>query len=628
MSLDELQECINQQRWQDALRMVDVLCADEPGSRKWPMVRASIQIKAGAIQQGLQGLEQLVRACPDHYEAWLNLAQTCRALGDNRRALQAYESVLSGMPNQALALKGFGLCAMALGQQGRAVEAFGKLLAAGQADYEVCVGMAQCCLESSPDKAVMAASRACELQPGNSAAKALLARSHVNNESFTLAMGCFQGLLDDPAWRVPALKGVAACQLYLGQCDDAIESLASYRRAGGSLEEGLVMEGKARVQLGDKQAAINAYLLALEHKPDSVDAWYGLIVTDAAAVDETLFQKLIALYPLLSDARDKMLGAFAVARWYEASGNLPQQMHWLDLANQVRAELRPFNPDTLSQWRTICSSACDEAWFQRLGEANVTSHCPTPLLICGMPRSGTTLIEQILGRHSLVTPRGENHAQAQAISWLGDEKKNHQLDQFLAGIGPDDIEPFRKHYAQLLTENEAVSTPFFTSKSMDLVFNLGVLLAAVPELRVIHVRRHPLDVGLGCYKQYFAHGQGFAASWQGIARFYREFERLMDHWHALFPEKIITVAYEELVADQHAITRKMASHCGLPWEEQMLAFDQADTVVTTASALQVREGLFTSASGRWVRYGHHLDALKMALENNNVDWQAYSQSDC
>ena len=144
--------------------------------------------------------------------------------------------------------------------------------------------------------------------------------------------------------------------------------------------------------------------------------------------------------------------------------------------------------------------------------------------------------------------------------------------------------------------------------------NVGLLHLILPNARIIDARRHPLDACLSCYRQHFAKGQPFTFDLAEIGHYYVEYERLMDHWHAVLPGRVLTVQYEELVANFEAQVRRLIDYCGLPWDDACLRFHETDRPVRTPSAEQVRQPIYDRSVGFWHHYEHELEELIEVLQ--------------
>jgi hypothetical protein len=158
------------------------------------------------------------------------------------------------------------------------------------------------------------------------------------------------------------------------------------------------------------------------------------------------------------------------------------------------------------------------------------------------------------------------------------------------------------------------SNPFFTDKNLGNFMHIGLLQLILPNARIINARRHPLDTCLGCYKQLFARGQSFSYDLEELGEYYLQYQRLMDHWDAVLPGKVLHVQYEDLTADLESQARRILEHCGLPWDENCLSFHETRRDVRTASSEQVRQPIYRSSVNFWRNYESQLKELIDVLE--------------
>ena len=237
-----------------------------------------------------------------------------------------------------------------------------------------------------------------------------------------------------------------------------------------------------------------------------------------------------------------------------------------------------------------------------------------PVFIVGMPRSGTSLVEQIAASHPDVYGAGELDDMrriAVALSArLGTSETYPEVVRRLDPITTRAIA--EEHLAQLRTHSAAAAR--ITDKLPINFHRLGLAAILFPRARLIHCMRDPLDTCVSCYFQEFAHGQPFAYDLGYLGRFYRDYERLMAHWHRVLPGKILDIPYEALIADQEGWSRKLIDFLGLPWDDRCLAFYKKERLVRTASFWQVRQPIYASSVGRWRHYAKHLRPLFEGLE--------------
>jgi hypothetical protein len=159
------------------------------------------------------------------------------------------------------------------------------------------------------------------------------------------------------------------------------------------------------------------------------------------------------------------------------------------------------------------------------------------------------------------------------------------------------------------TERYRGAAPRFVDKNPNNFANIGLIALALPNARIVNARRHPLDTCLSCYKQLFARGQPFTYDLIELGEYYLEYERMMAHWHAVLPGRILDVRYEDMVADQAGQTRRLLAHCGLAWEDACLRYYETERAIRTASSEQVRLPIYDSSVGIWRRYASELAPL-------------------
>lgn len=231
-----------------------------------------------------------------------------------------------------------------------------------------------------------------------------------------------------------------------------------------------------------------------------------------------------------------------------------------------------------------------------------------PLFICGLFRSGSTLVEQVLAAHGGVTGGGE-------LEWLPALARAHLLPRLADGPVSTESAAVKTMRAQYLA---AIGQTFpgaglVTDKRPDNFLYIGLIKAMFPAARIVHTRRHPLDNGLSLYFLHLSHAMPWATSLQDIAHWILQSRRLMAHWRSLYPDSIHDVDYDELVVTPQPVIERLLQFCGLPWDDACLHFHTAQRSVRTASVWQVRQPLYTRSSGRWWHYERHLAPLRDGL---------------
>ena len=240
---------------------------------------------------------------------------------------------------------------------------------------------------------------------------------------------------------------------------------------------------------------------------------------------------------------------------------------------------------------------------------------PAPILIVGLPRSGSTLIEQILSSHSQI----DGTAELSDLVKLGNQTGQNRFDKLkypesLVDMDANNIEHLGKEYIER-TFRHRQGAAYFTDKMPNNFPHIGFLHLILPNAKVIDARRHPLDSCFCTFKQLFAKGQPFSYDLFELGQYYKSYMRLMEHWDNVLPGKVLRVQYEDNVADQENQARRMIAHCGLKWEDRVLRFYETERAVKTASSEQVRQPIYNKSVNSWKRYETELADLILLLED-------------
>jgi len=310
---------------------------------------------------------------------------------------------------------------------------------------------------------------------------------------------------------------------------------------------------------------------------------------------------------------------FALAQLLDKSGAYDDAFAHCRRANELRQEIdrrcgQVYDPEGQRRVVDRLIAAFTPAWFERVRPFGSDSELP--VFVVGMMRSGTSLAEQILASHPRVHGAGELRDVGRTVSSLpqrlgATEDYPECIQRLDQGTAPALAEGHLQRLRQLGGEAARV-----VDKMPFNFLHLGLIAALFPRARVVHCRRDPLDTCLSCYFQNFVEPQAFTPDLAHLGHYYREYERLMAHWARVLPLPVFELRYEELTADQEAVSRRLLDFCGLDWDERCLRFNETQRTVLTPSALQVRRPLYRTSVGRWKRYERHLKPLLDALGNN------------
>ena len=370
--------------------------------------------------------------------------------------------------------------------------------------------------------------------------------------------------------------------------------------------------GHVQKTLGKRPESEASYKAALELDPGFAEAYWSLADLknySFSAAEVATMEQLLA-----SDKRGRTNEAqlhFALGRACEQHQQYPQAFVHYAQGNALKRLDTPFDIEHFERRSARIRAFFDETFFAaRAGAGDPNA---APIFIVGLPRSGSTLVEQILASHSRV----EGTMELPNIVALANEF--------------DDLVPGRDGYPETLRGASgaqlaalgarylAQTAPLrggrerFTDKLPNNFSHVGLIHAILPHATIIDARRHPMDSCFSTFKQHFAQGQAFSYDLEDLGRYYRCYLALMDHWDRVLPGKVLHLQYEELVRDPETHIRRLLAHCGLPFEAACLAFHETKRSVRTASAEQVRQPLYTSGVGYWRHFAAELEPLGHAL---------------
>jgi hypothetical protein len=252
---------------------------------------------------------------------------------------------------------------------------------------------------------------------------------------------------------------------------------------------------------------------------------------------------------------------------------------------------------------------------------------PAPIFIMGLPRSGSTLLEQILASHSQVEGTSELPYLGRVATRLNRNRVDGKTyPEVVRRLDPQTFAALGQDYLAQAQMHRRMGAPRFIDKMPNNFPNIGFLSLILPNARIIDARRHPLDACLSCYRQLFAKGQAFTYDLAEIGEYYLQYQRMMDHWAEALPGRVLTVQYEDVVGDLESQVRRLLEFCGLEFEEPCLRFYESDRPVRTPSSEQVRQPIYDRSVGHWQQYARHLDELITVIEPIRARYRRYEST--
>jgi outer membrane receptor protein involved in Fe transport len=364
--------------------------------------------------------------------------------------------------------------------------------------------------------------------------------------------------------------------------------------------------------LGRRAECERVYHECLEQDPTSGEAYWSLADLKNYIFSDTEITAMEAL--VVGRAGDEVSLAalhFALGRAREQRNECAPAFEHYAVGNRLRRTATPFDYDAFESKCTRLIARLDQKFVSANRGSGIADE--SPIFIVGLPRSGSTLVEQILASHSHVEGTMElpNILQyVQEFEQLGAD--GDAYPESLAEAPRAVLEALGRRY---LNETRPLrqGRPRFIDKLPNNFMHIGLIHAMLPRATIIDVRRHPMDAGFSCFKQCFAAGQTFTYDLKGLGRYYRQYLAIMDHWDAVLPGKVLHVSYEELVNTPAPMIRRLLAHCGLEFETQCLRFHETRRPIRTASSEQVRRPMNTAGIGYWRRFERELEPLRLSL---------------
>lgn len=394
------------------------------------------------------------------------------------------------------------------------------------------------------------------------------------------------------------------------------ESVEAYDRALAlSPGHSGAMAGKGHVlkTIGRTDEAIEVFRACIRAHPGFGEPWWSLANLKTFSFDAeevAVLEDLVEREELGEEARVNM--RYALGKHHENREAYDTAMRHYGAGAALRRGQEAYDPVQNQVLTDRIIETFSEAFFAERAGWGVDDDAP--ILVVGLPRSGSTLIEQILASHSQVDATielGDLGRCARAVGRAQKDRKEYPAAT--NRLGEADVEALGQRYLDGAAHYRG-EAPYFIDKMPNNFQHLGLLHLMLPRARIIDARRHPLDSCLGSYKQLFYRGQSFTYDWFELGQYYLQYRRIMAHWQDLFPERILAVNYEDVVRDQEGQTRRMLDFLGLPFEENCLRFWETERAINTASSEQVRRPIYTKGLNFWRHYEAHLGELISQLE--------------
>ena len=646
-ALDHAERLLDRDPALAAVQLGEILrvSADHPGALRLLAAARSLQ---GDLPGALAILVPLAQGRPDSARVQFDLGVALMRSGRGEEAIRALRRTVSLQPDLPHAWRVLGDCLVAAAEREAADAAYvnhvqhsvrdPQLMAAAQALVENRIPDAEAILrerlKQAPtdvaairmfaevaarlgrnEDALNLLERCLELAPGFQEARRnyALVLHRVNQPERALAE--IERLLaaDPQDASCRNLKAAVLCRT--GDYEQAIRIYAGLLGDHPRNPKLWLSHGHALKTAGQTGRAVAAYRRSLEIEPSFGEVWWSLANLKTfrfGADDLTAMHRQLASTGLGDD--DRLHLEFAAGKAMEDAGEYESSFRHYTRGNAIRhAQLRYDADETGARVRCIRERYTREFFAARAGAG---SPAPDPIFVVGLPRAGSTLIEQILSSHSQVEGTMEL-PEVTSITLLlrkqGDPDSAAPYHDALTALDADGLRALGERYLARTRIQRKTSAPLFIDKMPNNFMHIGLIHLMLPNAKIIDARRHPLACGLSLFKQHFARGQSFSYSLDDIGRYYRDYVALMAHFDAVLPGRIHRVVYERMVEDTEREVRRLLDYCGLPFEEPCLRFFQNRRPVRTASSEQVRQPIYRDGLEHWRCYAPWLGSLESAV---------------
>jgi tetratricopeptide (TPR) repeat protein len=563
-------------------------------------------------QEAADVLEEAVRLDARDGEAWFNLGKARAVLGRGPAADEAFEQsfelnparkalalaaehqhagrwaeaeklcreVLRGEPRNVNALRLLGTCAAHAGRQREAERLLRRAVAQAPDYAEAQLDLGRLLKEQHRlEEAITQFEKAIELEPGNFQGHFLLASVLAPAARSYDAIEAYRKVLELRPKHPGAWLGLGHMLKTVGRQDEAIEAYREcIRLKPGNGEIHWSLANLKTYQLTD--ADIEEIEAQLQREPDADDP----------------------------DTQSRVNFLFALAKAREDRGDFERAWRGYEEGNSTQRMEENYDPVRTEVLNDAIIQVFDRELLEsRAGQGHLSGE---PIFIVGLPRSGSTLLEQILASHSQV----EGTAELPYVGIVSNSVGRNRADgvnypHAVRSLDAEQLRQLGQDYLDLARIHRSEGRPRFIDKMPNNFPAVGFLQLVLPKAKIIDARRYPLDSCLSCYRQLFARGQSFTYDLTDIGEYFLQYQRMLDYWHEVLPGRVLTVQYEDMVSDFDSQVRRLLDYCELPFEDNCVRFWETERPVRTASSEQVRQPIYTQSIHRWRRYEQHLGEL-------------------
>jgi tetratricopeptide (TPR) repeat protein len=599
---------------QAALGVLETLAALHP---QWALAHYELALVYGECERGGEAVAALRRALalkPEMADAWRALGDQLTIDGDLAGADAAYaQNIKTSTKDPRLLQAASALCENRIPEAEHLLRAHLKKHPTDVAALRMLAEVAARLQRYTDAENLLV--RCLELAPSFTAARhhhAIVL--HRQNKPAAALKEVDELLVQEP--RHPGYNNLKAAILArIGELDGSIEIYGAVLARHPAQPKVWMSYGHALKTKGREADGIAAYKKSIELMPGLGEAYWSLanLKTFSFPNAEIASMRAQLVSPQLAE-EDRLHLNFALGKALEDRGEYAESFEHYALGNQARRKQIRYRSEDMSEHVARIKALCTPAFFT--DRASHGAAAQDPIFIVGLPRSGSTLLEQILSTHSQVEGTMELPdipAIAKKLSQLAKQSQLEGYTAILATLGAAECAELGERYLAQTRIQRKTAAPFFIDKLPNNFAHIDLIQLALPHAKIIDARRHPLGCGFSVFKQHFARGQSFSYGLEDIGRYYRDYVELMAHFDEVLPGRVHRVNYESMIDNTEAEVGRLLDYCALPFEEGCLRFYENDRAVRTASSQQVRKPIFREGVDQWRHYEPWLGPLKQAL---------------
>jgi len=550
-----------------------------------------------------------LKIAPDRGQLHCNLGNALRQLGLLDEAMASTQRALALEPGLSVAHNNLGLALTALGQRAEAVTSYRRALTLNPRYLEALNNLGNVLSDHGERReAVAVFRRAIELDAARADSHCNLGNVLFEFRRFAEAVASFRRALALQPDNALAHLGLGAALRMQGDAAGAQASCQAVLAIDPASAAAISLLGELRADHGQFSEAEELFKRAIAIDPVFAFAYFSIATNRKMTRNDTAWlQGTEALLAKPLPLRHEISLRYALGKYFDDVKQFDEAFESYRQANELTKRYGSrYDRSGLTErvdWIMKNFDAAQIRHYQSSGNAS-----ERPVFIVGMPRSGTTLTEQILASHPSVFGAGElTFWQTAATAYEAAELKGADGAALIPGMSSE--------FLERLTALSA-DAPRVIDKMPLNFMHVGLIASAFPQARIIHLKRHPIDTCLSIYFQYFSHLHPYANDFDNLTHYYRQYRRITDHWRAVIPAAtLLEIPYEALIEDQESWTRRMLDFIGLPWDAKCLDFDQTERVVITLSKWQVRQKIHAASAGRWRNYEKFLGPLKSLMDS-------------